>query len=355
VSLKTDTHLSGTPIVVPGSVANLGGGFDTLGVAVDVYLRVAIVGVDVDGGSRVIVAKSTPPVRGANALERAFAAAVRHTGKPTPTVRVEVTSDIPMSAGLGSSAAATVAGLRVFDRVAGPLADSVILGLATALERHADNAAPAMFGGFTSVVVVDGADHHADNAAPAMFGGFTSVVVVDGADPYVCHWSWPSELRLVVATPAIGLATAKARAALPLEVPRADAIYNLQRVLALVHALETKDYTRLREAVGDRWHQPARKPLVPLLEEVLQLHDPDILGAFLSGAGPSVAVLAVQNVDRVAELLGSVYRAGGVDATVRVLSVHESSAGTGPRFAMTGIRSVEASRPFAETTVGRTA
>src|SRR5262245_34918337 len=105
-----------------------------------------------------------------------------------------------MSAGLGSSAAATVAGLRVFDRVAGPLADSVILGLATALERHADN------------------------AAPAMFGGFTSVVVVDGADPYVCHWSWPSEVRLVVATPAVGLATAKARAALPLEVPRADAL-----------------------------------------------------------------------------------------------------------------------------------
>jgi homoserine kinase len=331
VSLKTDSLLPGTAIVVPGSVAYLGGGFDTLGVAVDVYLRVTILGVDDDGGSRLVVVASTPPVRGANALERAFAAAVRHTGRVTPTVRVEVTSEIPMSAGLGSSAAATVAGLRVFDRVAGPLSDATVLGLATALEKHADN------------------------AAPAMFGGFTSVVLLDGADPYVCHWPWPRELRLVVATPAAGLATAKARAALPMEVPRADAIYNLQRVLALVHALEARDYTRLREAVGDRWHQPARASLVPLLDEVLQLEDPDILGAFLSGAGPSVAVLVVENVERVGSTLAGLYRAAGVEATVRILSVHEASGETAPRLATTGARNVEARRPFRESTVGRTA
>jgi homoserine kinase len=318
-------------VVVPGSVANLGGGFDTLGVAVDVYLRATVVGVEDDGGSRLVVAASTPPVRGANALERAFAAAVRHTGKTVPTVRVEVTSDIPMSAGLGSSAAATVAGLRLFDSLAGPLSDSTVLGLATALERHADN------------------------AAPAMFGGFTSVVLLDDADPYVCHWSWPRELRLVVATPAAGLATAKARAALPLDVPRADAIYNLQRVLALVHALETRDYARLREAVGDRWHQPARASLVPLLDEVLRLQDPDILGAFLSGAGPSVAVLAVENVERVSGLLASLYRAAGVEATVRVLSVHEASSTAAPRRAMTSARGGELNRSFAGTTAGRTA
>ena len=75
-------------------------------------------------------------------------------------------------------------------------------------------------------------------------------------------------------------------------MPRADAIFNLQRVLALVHALQQGEYDRLREAVQDRWHQPARASLVPLLAEALALEDPDVLGAFLSGAGPSVALLA---------------------------------------------------------------
>src|SRR5262249_46949806 len=107
-------------VVVPGSVANLGGGFDTLGVAVRLYLRVRIVDIRDDGGSRLTVVQSTPSVRGKNAVERSFEAAVQRTGARTPSVAVEVTSDIPMAAGLGSSAAATVAGLRVFERVAGP-------------------------------------------------------------------------------------------------------------------------------------------------------------------------------------------------------------------------------------------
>src|SRR5262249_12908484 len=148
-------------VVVPGSVANLGGGFDTLGVAVQVYLRAQIVDVRDDGGSRLIVVQSAPPVRGQNALERAFDAIVQRTGVRMPTVSVEVSSDIPMGAGLGSSAAATVAGLRVFEQVSAMrdgvvLDDRLLLGVATAVEGHADNAAPALFGGLTSVVQVEG-------------------------------------------------------------------------------------------------------------------------------------------------------------------------------------------------------
>src|SRR5918996_1058729 len=107
-------------VVVPGSTANLGGGFDTLGLAVQLYLRVRIRDVRDDGGSRLEVVTSTPPVRGRNSVERAFAAMVQRTGRRTPTVIADVESDVPMSAGLGSSAAATVAGVRVFERVAGP-------------------------------------------------------------------------------------------------------------------------------------------------------------------------------------------------------------------------------------------
>ena len=160
------------------------------------------------------MAKSVPAVRGGNAVERAFDIAARRTGRRGPSVTIEVTSEIPMAAGLGSSAAATVAGLRVFGRVTGTLDESELLAAATQAEGHADN------------------------AAPALFGGLNSVIEVEGALPYALRWSWPRDLRLVVATPVVGLATAKARAALPREVPRADAIFNMQRVLALVHALQ---------------------------------------------------------------------------------------------------------------------
>ena len=245
--------------MVPGSVANLGGGFDTLGVAVQMYLRARIVDVRDDGGARLTVARSMPPVTGGNAVERAFdqSPSAPDAGRPRSTVEVE--SDIPMAAGLGSSAAATVAGLRVFEHVTGPLDDSELLGAATKARRACRQRGA---GALRRPELGDrGRAAHLRTR---------------------CDGRGREDLRLVVATPVVGLATAKARAALPRRCSRADAIFNMQRVLALVHALQQGDYDRLREAVQDRWHQPARASLVPLLAEVLALEDPDVLGAFLS-------------------------------------------------------------------------
>lgn len=288
---------------VPGSVANLGGGFDTLGVAVQLYVRAAVVDVRDDGGTRLVVTRCSPPVSGTNALERAFAAIARRTGRPAPSVFVEVTSEVPMAAGLGSSAAATVAGLRIFEHVTGPVPAATLLAAATEIEGHADN------------------------AAPALFGGLNSVLEVPGSEPIALRWSWPDDLRLVVATPSVGLATATARAALPEMMPRADAIFNLQRVLSLVHALEHGDYGRIREAVKDRWHQTARASLVPLLDDIVATNHPDVLGAFLSGAGPSVAAIArAEAAPRVESLLASMYAHAGIDVTVRVLAVHDAGS-----------------------------
>ena len=177
--------------MVPGSTANLGGGFDTLGVALQLYLRARIVDVRDDGGTSLTVVSSTPPVKGRNSVERAFDAMAKQTGRRTPSVFVEVVSDIPMAAGLGSSAAATVAGVRIFEHVSGPVPDGLLLKVAASLEGHADN------------------------AAPALFGGMTSVVDLDNGESRVLRWRWPDDLRVIVATPVMGLATAKARAALP--------------------------------------------------------------------------------------------------------------------------------------------
>ena len=301
MSLKANSHT----VVVPGSVANLGGGFDTLGVAVELYLRARIIDVRDDGSGTLTVVRSTPPVRGQNALERGYATVAKRTGRRAPGVTVDVESDIPMAAGLGSSAAATVAGIRIFEQVTGPLTDEQLLGAATEVEGHADN------------------------AAPALFGGLMSVMERAGQDPVAMQWSWPEDLRLVVVTPSVGLATAKARAALADMLPRRDAIFNLQRVLAFVHALQSRNFGALRDAVQDRWHQPARAALVPLLNDVLALDDPDVFASFLSGAGPSVAVLASRNLDRVSQMLETMYERAGVAATVRVLGVHLSEAMAG--------------------------
>ena len=183
MSLKTDSKVLVGGLAVPGSTANLGGGFDTLGVALQLYLRVRIVDVRDDGGAKVTVVSSTPAVKGRNAVERAFEAIAQRTGRRTPSVFVEVVSDIPMAAGLGSSAAATVAGLRIFEQVTGPVQGGALLKVAAALEGHADN------------------------AAPALHGGMTSVIDSEDGEPQVLRWRWPDELRVIVATPAVGLAT----------------------------------------------------------------------------------------------------------------------------------------------------
>ena len=295
-------------VVVPGSVANLGGGFDTLGVAVELFLRARIVEIRHDEGTRLVVRQSTPAVTGENAVERAFNLLARKIGKSAPSVTVDVQSDIPMAAGLGSSAAATVAGLRIFERVTGVVSDDLLLSVAAEAEGHADNAAPALFGGLTSVL-----------EAAEGFKAF--------------RWTWPEGLRLVVATPSVGLATAKARAALPEMLSRRDAIFNLQRVVALVHALQIGEDGALREAVQDRWHQPARAALVPLLREVIELEDPDILGSFLSGAGPSVAILARREFARIEQMLAALYARAGCEVSIRTLAVHHApvmaAAGSG--------------------------
>lgn len=287
---------------MPGSVANLGGGFDTMAVAVQLYLRARIVDVRDDGAGKLTVVNSEPPVRGRNAVERAFEAIVRSTGRRAPSVSVDVVSDIPMAAGLGSSAAAAVAGLRVFERVTGPVPEGVLLAVAASLEGHADN------------------------AAAALHGGLTSVVETDGKEPRALQWQWPDEIRVIVATPSTGLSTSKARAALSDSIPRKDAVFNLQRVVSLVHALQSGQYDRLREAVQDRWHQPARAALVPQLGAALALEDPEILGAFLSGAGPSVALLARRDFTRLEQLLKTTYERADCPVTVRTLGVHHSSA-----------------------------
>jgi homoserine kinase len=291
--------LVGREIVVPGSVSNLGPGFDTLSVAVQVYLRLRILDVR-EGVPDTIETRFTGAApAGENRIETAFRHARARIGQPAPGVVIEASSDIPTRAGLGSSGAATVAGLQLYSLLTSAIDPADLLALASDVEGHPDNAAAALLGGLT-----------------------VSCQREDGR-VIARSWAWPSDIQLVVATPSAELETAHARRVLPDTIPLRDGIFNLQRALLLVHALQSGEFAHLAEALRDRWHQPARASLVPGLPEALTVEDDSVLGVCLSGAGPSIVMFTNGRTEGARASLDDIYRRVGVPATIRVLSAHQ--------------------------------
>ena len=288
-------------IKVPASIANLGPGFDTLAVAVQLYLRLCVR--TVPGRGKLEFRFVGQDLCGENYIERAFKFLARQDSNSLPSLSVEVHSEIPMRAGLGSSAAATVAGLRLYEALAGPLPTQAIINAACALEAHPDNAAAAVLGGLTA-----------------------SCQLPDGS-VYATTFRWPESLTFVVVTPDIPLATADSRMVLPSFIPRSDVVFNLQRITLLLQLLQSGDFSLLKQALGDRLHQPFRQKLVPGLEQALQLEHEDLLGVCLSGSGPSIVALAETNLQEISELLASVYRALGIGYQIRALTVHQATSG----------------------------
>ena len=303
---------SALSIQVPGSIANLGPGFDTLAVAVKLYLRLAVQfqpGVD----DLTFRFRDCSP-GGENYIERAFRFLARQHGGSFPSLSVDVSSDIPTKAGLGSSAAATVAGLRLYELIAGPLSTQGLLNAACALEGHPDN------------------------VSAALLGGLTVSCQMPDRSAFAVRMQWPQSLRFVVLTPDLSLATSHSREALPNLVSREDAVFNLQRVSLLLQALQSGEFSLLREALQDRLHQPFRQRLVPGLEEALTLEHPDLLGVCLSGAGPSIVALAERNLDEIESLLSQSFAKSGLPYTIRHLVAHQE---------------IEASARMQEPTVSR--
>lgn len=283
-------------IVVPGSIANLGPGFDTLGVAVSLYLRVRVTNVARDGRGRLACHFLNGPLGGPNRIADGYRALgpLAHA----PSLDVQVQSDIPLRAGLGSSAAATVAGLRLREWVDGRRSGDEILAAASKIEGHPDNVAPSLFGGVTSCCAgVDGRIR-------------------------VTSWPWPRRWRIVVATPQAELPTPIARRALPKNVPLVDAVFNVQHAALLLGALHAANAADFAEALRDRLHQPYRERLVPGLRRLLSVRHPDVIGFCLSGAGPSIAAFTNGPTAAAEKLLTQAYRRERIAATVRTVHVH---------------------------------
>ncbi len=298
----------GLRLRVPGSTSNLGPGFDALGLALQVYLELDVVGVADDGAGRLHFDFADGAPAGENAIATAIADEARRRRVTLPSLDLAVRSTIPMQAGLGSSAAAIVAGLRLVhalcsDQERGDDGDlGRLLDAATALEGHPDNVSASILGGLT-----------ASSQGPT---GVTSV-----ASP------WPARVRVVIATPRLGLATSKARGVLPSMLSRADAVFNVQRTALLLQAVHTGSLDAIGAALDDRLHQPYRAALVPGLAEALAFRHPTMLGAFLSGAGPSIGAFVLDDAGAAERFFTDLYARLGVACAVRSLDVHQPDAG----------------------------
>ena len=245
---------------VPATSANLGPGFDCFGLALDLCNEVTV---DTDAAPGVAwegEGASELPTDGSDLVSHVMASVAEVTGGTLPPMRLDGLNRIPLERGLGSSSAAAVAGAAIALRILGEAATpDAVFGHAARIEGHPDNAGPAVFGGFT-IALPDGTVHR--------------------FDPH-------PDLHPVALVPGDRLPTAEARRALPGDVPREDAVFNVAHAALTVEAL-TRDPSLLGEALQDRLHQDARLALVPAVLEVFRSLRGAGVPVCVSGAGPTL-------------------------------------------------------------------
>ncbi|MCE2469567.1 MAG: homoserine kinase [Dehalococcoidia bacterium] len=265
---------------VPATSANMGPGFDALGMALSMWNRLRV---RWGGPARVVVhgrGEGELPADATNLTYRAAQRVLDEYGAGDAGLTIESWQEIPLSSGLGSSSSAIVGGMFAANALLGFPADLPrLLELAMEMEGHPDNVAPALVGGVT-------------------------VAVRDGERVYAAPLPAPDDLQCVALVPDVRVLTAEARAVLAPTVSRADAVYNIGRAALLAAALTTNHPEYLRVATQDRLHQQARERVFPAMKHVFRnAMSAGARGVYLSGAGPSVVALTTRE-ERRAQTIG---------------------------------------------------
>jgi homoserine kinase len=287
---------------IPASTSNLGAGFDALSLALQRYLRVRIE-IETPPSSFEIIPRGLDatliPTTSDNLILRVARSVASQRKRPLPSFRMTIDNEIPLARGMGSSAAAIIAGITCYELTADDkLTEREIFHYSHEFESHPDNLAAALRGGL--VAATESADGEVLVAKLQVASGAKAIVVI----------------------PALELSTEKARSVLPQTYSRKDAVYNIQRSALTIAALTTGNWALLREAMRDRIHQPYRAPLIPGFEEILELTTPGLLGVALSGAGPTVFALAkVTETENVGRAIANVFEKHGVKATPLIVNI----------------------------------
>lgn len=253
-------------IIVPATSANLGSGFDSLGLAVNLYNNTYIEesdNIDIASLDGVDVPKDEK-----NLIYITAKSVFDRCGKTLKGLKIRQESNIPMTRGLGSSSACIIAGLLGANRMLGdPLNTDDLVNLAAKIEGHPDNTTPALLGGLVTAVIEDGRVYYIKQE-------------IVGA------------LRLYAFVPDFELSTEYARSLLPQEVERKTAVHNLSRAALMSASLLEGKYENLRVAVNDRLHQPYRMGLIKGGSETMDMaYELGAYGVFLSGAGPTLMAI----------------------------------------------------------------
>jgi len=289
---------------VPATSANLGPGFDCLGLALNLYNKISVAYTD---SFYIKLAGSYPnqiPADENNLVWKTMCYLWKQAGFSIPKVSLILENNIPPARGLGSSSAAIVGGLLLANTLAGsPFSKDELLQMAYELEGHPDNVTPALFGGITLSIPTN--------------KGIIPRVLVDSP-----------EFRALAIVPDFLLKTNKARMVLSSEVTRQDAVFNISHVALLVDAFLRKDYKLLKEAMQDRLHQTQRASLIPGMSEALESAlEAGAYGAALSGSGPTLlALIPPEAEDLVSAAMVKIFESHGLSAQAFSLEIDPHGA-----------------------------
>lgn len=304
-------------VKVPATTANLGPGFDCMGLALPLYNTVTIeetvlpgTGVEInvipENESTDEFSLEHIPMDENSIIYKAVELLYNSIGQTPSELKITIHSEIPIARGLGSSASVIVGGLIAANELLGrPADEAALLSIATEVEGHPDNVTPAIVGGLTLTSSED-----------------------DGSIVYR-KIDWPEDWTLTVCIPEYELATDISRSVLPQEVPMQDAIFNAQRMGMFIHAVHTKDSQLMKLALRDKLHQPYRMKLVPGLEKIAERlkHEENVLGCVLSGAGPSILIVSEKNnLDKIKSIVKEVWNDLNVKAELITMPVENQGA-----------------------------
>lgn len=281
-------------IRVPASSANLGPGFDCMGIALDWWNTIHVE--TIARGLEIECPHGLPRNKD-NAVVQGLMLVYERAKQKMPPLRLQMDALIPIASGLGSSSAALVGGMLAGNALMGnPFSRDHLVTFATLLEGHPDNVAPALLGGLV-------------------------VAVQEGEFVQAARIALPRHLRTVIFVPTQALLTKVSRGVLPSRIPRADAIYNAGRTALWVAALYEKRLDWLNQATRDRLHQPYRAKLVRGMDELFDAaRNAGAKGVALSGAGPSIIAFTQGNTNKVAREMERTAKRIGVEGTIRVVA-----------------------------------
>ncbi len=296
-------------VKVPATTANIGPGFDCLGLALPIYNEITVeetvmpgsgIEINIIEDNETLDVLSIPKDEN-NIAYKAIELLYNFIGQSVSDIKITIKTNIPVTRGLGSSASVIVGGLMAANKLLGEPADeAVLLSIASEVEGHPDNVTPALVGGFC-----------------------LSSLEADGS-VYYSKLDWPLNWKLTVLIPDYELDTSIARSVLPDCVSIPDAAYNIRKCAMLIDAVYKKDAQLMKKCLKDKIHQPYREKLVKGFKELSELleNKNDIIGCVISGAGPTILVISENDgFEKVKDDVKLIFKELNVNCDIRTLSI----------------------------------